>query len=338
MSNKVGEHVLDERVRNVLKTISKAAKSGIKEDQEEAQRNTPEDKALMRHTAAESIVLLKNEGNILPLKKDKTIAVIGPNADIAVVSGGGSASLLPYSTVSPLQGLQAQCTDVKFAQGTYGHKKLPTLNEHLKHADGTPGFTMRVFNEPQSATNRVCVDELHIKDTVMFLMDYSNEKITSNTFYADIEGYITPSETAEWEFSLSVAGTARLLIDGKEIIDNVNNQIAGDAFFGSGTIDVPGKATLTAGVQHKVFVEFGSATTSSLGDAGAPLLQNGGIRIGGCPILDVEASIDAAVKLASETDQVVIVAGLNVCFLNSSYILIWTITDTETERLGERRI
>lgn len=319
MSNKIGEHVLDDRVRNVLNTISKAAKSGIKEDQAEVERNTPEDKALMRRTAADSIVLLKNENNILPFKKDKTIAVIGPNAEVAVVSGGGSASLLPYSTVTPLQGLQAQCKDVKFSQGIYGHKKLPLLNEHVKLADGTPGLTMKVYNEAPGSSTRVCVDELHIKDTIMFLMDYSHPKITSTTFYADIEGFITPRETTDWDFALSVSGTARLFIDDKEVIDNATNQVAGDAFFGSGTNDVVQRVQLTAGVQHKISVEFGSAPTSTL--EGMPLLLNGGVRIGGCPSIDVEESISAAVKLAGETDQVVIFAGLNVSYQTPSQSL-----------------
>ncbi|MBN2077015.1 MAG: glycoside hydrolase family 3 C-terminal domain-containing protein [Dehalococcoidales bacterium] len=44
--------------------------------------DTPEQRAFSRELARKSIVLLKNQGNILPLKKDvKTIAVIGPSAD-----------------------------------------------------------------------------------------------------------------------------------------------------------------------------------------------------------------------------------------------------------------
>lgn len=46
--------------------------------------------------AEEAIVLLKNEGNVLPLAKSaKTIAIIGGHADKAVLSGGGSAQVYP---------------------------------------------------------------------------------------------------------------------------------------------------------------------------------------------------------------------------------------------------
>ncbi|KIJ63447.1 glycoside hydrolase family 3 protein [Hydnomerulius pinastri MD-312] len=56
-----------------------------------------EDKALMRKLAGESIVLLKNEGNLLPLKPEnlKKIAIVGGNAQAVVLSGGGSAALKP---------------------------------------------------------------------------------------------------------------------------------------------------------------------------------------------------------------------------------------------------
>ena len=47
-----------------------------------SENDTPAHHALSLKAARESIVLLKNENNTLPLKKDiKTIAVIGPNAD-----------------------------------------------------------------------------------------------------------------------------------------------------------------------------------------------------------------------------------------------------------------
>src|SRR5260370_23554474 len=53
------------------------------------------------------MVLLKNSGNILPLNdsKLKTIAVIGPDAYPAVISGGGSAETKPFNSVSYLEGI-----------------------------------------------------------------------------------------------------------------------------------------------------------------------------------------------------------------------------------------
>jgi hypothetical protein len=78
--------------------------------------------------AREALVLLKNEGNLLPLdkKRIKSIAVIGPLAYPAVPAGGGSARVEPFAAVSFLEGLSnylGTATKVYYARG------LPTLNE-----------------------------------------------------------------------------------------------------------------------------------------------------------------------------------------------------------------
>jgi beta-glucosidase len=69
--NKVPHHVLDERVRNVLNLVNRCAAAKIPERAEEKTADTPETAALLRKIGGESIVLMKNEDNILPLKKDK---------------------------------------------------------------------------------------------------------------------------------------------------------------------------------------------------------------------------------------------------------------------------
>ncbi len=54
------------------------------------------DTAIATKDAEEAIVLLKNDGNILPLTKGaKTIAVIGGHADLGMISGGGSSQVIP---------------------------------------------------------------------------------------------------------------------------------------------------------------------------------------------------------------------------------------------------
>lgn len=67
---KVLDHVLDERVRNVLNLVNRCASAKIADHAEEKAANTPETAALLRKIGGESIVLLKNEDNVLPLKKD----------------------------------------------------------------------------------------------------------------------------------------------------------------------------------------------------------------------------------------------------------------------------
>jgi beta-glucosidase len=69
-----------------------------------------------QRAAEEAIVLLKNAG-VLPLDpRIKSLAVIGPNADVVRIQGGGSSAVVPFDVVTPLQALRAA---------------LPGVNDHL---------------------------------------------------------------------------------------------------------------------------------------------------------------------------------------------------------------
>jgi beta-glucosidase len=82
--------------------------------------DSEKNKALARETALKSIVLLKNENNLLPLKKNiGTVAVIGPNSDQAFVLFGNYNGT-PSDPVTPLRGIKEKLTgfsEVLYAQG-----------------------------------------------------------------------------------------------------------------------------------------------------------------------------------------------------------------------------
>ena len=83
--------------------------------------DSKEHSALAEETARRSIVLLKNENGLLPLKKDlKTIAVIGPNADsVEVLLGNYNGE--PSHPVTPLEGIRRKVgggTRVLYAKGS----------------------------------------------------------------------------------------------------------------------------------------------------------------------------------------------------------------------------
>lgn len=75
-SHKLHEGHLDSRVRNVLNLAKYAIDSGIPEDSPETTQNTPQTSAFLRKLAGSSIVLLKNEDNILPFRKEKSVSLI----------------------------------------------------------------------------------------------------------------------------------------------------------------------------------------------------------------------------------------------------------------------
>ncbi|KAH8658180.1 putative beta-glucosidase I [Xylariales sp. PMI_506] len=310
-SGKVSEDTLDDRVRNILQAVKRAARCGVTEGQEPQPRDVPETAALLRKAAAESIVLMKNDDSLLPLDRKKTVAVIGPNSKIAAYCGGGSAALTPYRVVTPFAGIQGFCEDVKFAQGCYGHKDLPLLNDKLMTSDGKPGLIFRFYNDPPETSDRDCVDEVHVRSSLIHLTDYYNNSLNHPLFYGEAEGYLTPAEDSLWDFGLSVQGTARLFINGEEIIDNETKQILGHSFFGSGTREECGSIHLSANTTYKIVIKFASAITSKLAKKGIVPQRKGGVRLGGCPRIDPETAIQEAVALAKCTDQVVLFGGLN---------------------------
>ena len=82
--------------------------------------DSEQNKALARETALKSIVLLKNENNLLPLRKNiGTVAVIGPNSDQSFVLLGNYNGT-PSDPVTPLRGIReelAGVSEVIYAQG-----------------------------------------------------------------------------------------------------------------------------------------------------------------------------------------------------------------------------
>ena len=83
---------------------------------------------LALQAARKSIVLLKNEGGLLPLRKDiKTVAVIGPNADdVEVLLGNYNG--FPSAPVTPLKGIRQKLpgAEVLYARGCDIAEKTPT--------------------------------------------------------------------------------------------------------------------------------------------------------------------------------------------------------------------
>lgn len=106
------EAVLNERALNMLNLIKKAV-DGAKANYP---YNDADDQPFARKVAANSMVLLKNNG-ILPLKKEGKVAVIGELARKPRYQGAGSSHINPTQLDNALEELQKAGFDVEFAQG-----------------------------------------------------------------------------------------------------------------------------------------------------------------------------------------------------------------------------
>lgn len=97
-NGRVSMKTIDDKVTHLLQTFSAFGLLDREQKDEAIPMDNPKSKNTALATAREGIVLLKNEGNILPLKG--RTAVMGINAD-TIVSGGGSGAVYAYS-ISPL--------------------------------------------------------------------------------------------------------------------------------------------------------------------------------------------------------------------------------------------
>lgn len=303
-------HKIDERAREVLKFVKRCAAAGVKENGPEKTLDTPETAALLRKIGNESIVLLKNENKVLPLKRDKKTLVIGPNAKTATYHGGGSASLVAYYAVTPYEGITAKLESApEYTVGAYTHRFLPLLGNQLKTPEGKQGMTWKVYNQPPGTTDRKKLDDIYLKKSEMHLVDYYNTELEA-LWYADLEGSFVAEEDCTYELGVVVCGTANAYVNDKLIVDNTTKQVQGDAFFGSATREERGRVDLKKGETYHFKIQFASAPSFTL-KSGAFTPGHGSLRVGGCKVIDPREEIEKSVRLAKEHDQVVICAGLN---------------------------
>jgi len=248
--------------------------------------------ALAREAAVEGTVLLTNAG-LLPLDRDRLriLAVIGPNADRAVIMGGGSAGLVPEHLTSPLAALRAVLPDVQIdhAPGCVIDKVLPVAQLDL---------TVDYFAQPD--LSGPVVHRAQRQDAaVLHLRESPAEPVPFASFSFRAVGTLTPEVSGDHEFSLVEFGRARVLVDGVVVVDGTTTDLApGDAFYGFGSEEMRVAVPLLAGVSAEVVVEWvpGEATAVR------------GARLGHRPPVRADL-LEQAVALAARADAVVLVVG-----------------------------
>ncbi len=120
-TGKLTEANINEAVRRVLRTKILSGIMDYYPAGDPGDVNSPAHQALCLEAGKKGIVLLKNQDNILPLDKNsiKTIAVLGPNANVMRTDASGSSWVDPFYTVTPRQGIENYLgtNKVLYAQG-----------------------------------------------------------------------------------------------------------------------------------------------------------------------------------------------------------------------------
>ena len=140
-SGKIPMSLVDEKVGDVLRVMIKTNVLDPKKRFGPGSMNTKEHQQATYDAAAEAIVLLKNQNNLLPLdfSSIKSLAVIGDNATRKHSNGGLSSEIKAVYEVTPLEALRAKWgdkVDIRFAQG---YEKLSTFVEgsNIGQSSGT---------------------------------------------------------------------------------------------------------------------------------------------------------------------------------------------------------
>jgi len=215
---RVPEEVIDDKARRLLRTMGRVGLlDGIQQTKGGVAR-TKEHYDLARQIAADSMVLLKNDNDLLPLDPESggKILVTGLSADrlFCLPGAGGSSSVIPRYEVTPLQGLQNIAGDKVVyypVDALSGFQPVPT--EVLEEQNGERGFQARYFQttKGEPVRSRVTGKPLvtRMEPAVDFLWEMKSPvpgKITPDFFRASFSAKIIPPVTGSYSFRLTAGG------------------------------------------------------------------------------------------------------------------------------------
>lgn len=290
-SGAVKESIIDEKVRRILET---AIEFGFFDHQQKTSTplNDSHSRAVALQAAQEGSVLLKNSG-LLPLDrgKIKNVAVIGPNAGVAVTGGGGSSQIQPFTAPTPLEAVKTLLgsgVNVTYKAGVLLDSEVFKSTKFTTTADGsTPGLVAEFFNNRELSGTPVLT---RTDKTVLFTWgegSYTDGGPTDN-FSARWTGYFTPATDGTYAFSISGDDGFRLFVDDKPLIEQWQYQ---------GETLVTKKLPLVSGHHYKIRLEYFEGTgQASIGFG----ITNG-----------VTHEMEEAADTAKNSDAVILCVGFN---------------------------
>jgi len=302
---RVKEAVIDEKVKRILHTAERFGWLDREQTDMNLSMYNEGNHQVALEAAREGIVLLKNDRNLLPLEKGKikSILVVGPDAYPAQPTAGGSGAAIPFSTVSVLQGLSralGSSATVYYEVGLPSFQELVGATNFVTEAQGgEPGLKMESFENGDLSGSPAASQVVRRINNAGFNWDNISDWDQALAILSAPPkpqsrrwtGYYMAKEAGPYEFALQEAGEgggARLYVDDKVVFDDWELE---KAFQEHAMIE------LSAG-PHKIVAE--DKQNSPIG---------GRLRLA---IADEKSLVkEAAKKLATKTDAVVVAVGFN---------------------------
>lgn len=303
----VTQKSLDDAVRGVLYLVNKAAESGIPEDAYEGLKDDDATAKIVLQAARESIVLMKNSNDILPLKKKRKVLVIGEAAKKANFASGGCTNVKPYRQISLYDSLVERFGDsnVTWCLGASNRKLLPSFSLFATNKDPTP-IQYCVYDDPRSLPDRKPITEEMVGEIDAMLGDFDPAKLRDiDQLYANFLVVITVPESGLYKVNLKVSGLARVYIDGKlKMVNDLEHKTSGA--FGLDAPEILEEIHFEADREYLFEVDFESTIGKS-----SFITGYGCVTCGIEKAISPEESIKEAATLAKQFDQVVVITGLN---------------------------
>ena len=288
----VDESPIDDKVRRIVGFLDWAGRLDTPTDHDEASVERPEHRTLARRAAASAMVLVHNDGGLLPLAADQTIALIGPGAAETALLGGGSASLIPHRTTTVLESLEERLGErlIGHAPGIDMRRKADAVPEswiadgvsfELYDGFGFDGEPFQTFTQP-------------LPFNVWFGKLWPQG---CDAMSVRLEFTMTPEHSGRHRFCALGFAHARLFVDDELVADNhIEGFSAGLGLHGG-----HGYLELEAGRSYRIRLDHvprEGGQWVSIVDVGVELAD-----------LDREVGLAEAAALAARADTAVVVVG-----------------------------
>ncbi|PSN65418.1 beta-glucosidase-like protein [Corynespora cassiicola Philippines] len=304
----VSEATIDDRVRNILELIEIVGGFKNPEIPPEKSIDNPAHRKLIRDVAGQGMVLLKNEDNALPLKKEelkgKKVALLGL-AKEALIHGGGSASLNSHYRISPWEGLHnvyGDSVEFKFAKGAHTYRLLPPLANDCTDANGKSGWTLEYFAKDNG--EKPFKTEHGYKDAAFSPLGNDSAKwktLQLTTTY-------TPSTSGSHYLSCSGLGPTVITINDEVVYDQKNDCDDAMGFLLGGIAEEEFTYSFTQGQSYSIKIH--SAPPGGADNNGGILEGLPAFRLGFMQQEDHDADLlTEAVDLARECDVAIVFTG-----------------------------
>jgi beta-glucosidase len=213
-SGEVAERAIDEKVLRILRLARRTGALGEAPDRR--RRRPPFEAAtILRRAAAESFVLLKNDGAVLPLSTGSKVAVLGRVAALPPLQGGGSANVGPIAAPSPLESIRVfagSSAEIRYEPG-FSSSALPRLDLAWV---GTDAFTVEVRDASRPGDPPI---DVHTQRTDRFIF----REVVGGRRLAELvvrlRATLTPPLDGEYVFGINAAGACTLRIADKKVLE-----------------------------------------------------------------------------------------------------------------------